>query len=229
MRITPPMRCLLLLFLASCTTAEPRPDTLEKGAYRPVRPPVFTPAEDAPHTVGAPHTLSPGVYVEPGPRPSRVLPQTPATAREPGLWSGDQPRGAAISGQPRLFDVLLPFPPEAQTDTARMPTLTCAHNMSVAVLNAGLKESIAKLTPAVRECMAAKLYVVCAEQGDTDHRAKVRETGKLDEGVANRVRRTLETARNFEQLKCRGVRFSNTDDAIQGMIIGNYQKEHRGL
>jgi hypothetical protein len=79
----------------ACAAPEPNPShgELHKGAYRPVRgSPTFNPTTDAPHTF-RPGQPSP---VQPGPRPARVLPQTPDTRKEPGIWAANPPEDKPV-------------------------------------------------------------------------------------------------------------------------------------
>lgn len=76
------MRSILFaLLLTSCASG---PSEFHKGAT-PTRAPSFNPTTDAPHTVGHPGHLRPEAL--PRSPHTRVLPQTPETHAQPGLWA----------------------------------------------------------------------------------------------------------------------------------------------
>lgn len=98
------MKALLVVILW-CGVAAAQPARL------PPPSPVFNPAQDAPHTIGQPGHLRPQPKVEPGPRPTRVLPQTPETMRQPGVWGTTAPRGSDAP-MVKVEDVSIPLPPD---------------------------------------------------------------------------------------------------------------------
>lgn len=118
----------MLAWVVGCAAPEPGHGDLQKGAYRPpVRAPTFSPTEDAPHT------FRPGQppQVEPGPRPTRLLPQTPETRRGPGLWSATPPVATADNGSvPEIFDWNVPLPENDEPAAERIKQ--CAAIMNVA-------------------------------------------------------------------------------------------------
>lgn len=65
---------LALLALAAAACAPAAPSQYAQGAPMAPRAPAFSPAEDAPHTVGQPGHMRPGIHLEPNPRPERILP-----------------------------------------------------------------------------------------------------------------------------------------------------------
>lgn len=94
----------------ACATP-PAPTTYNQSALRPPPTPRFSPVEDAPHTF---KPGRPRPSVEPGPKPTRVLPETPETRRGPGIWAGDEPKAG-----PQLLPVVgvvLPVPDVDEED-----------------------------------------------------------------------------------------------------------------
>jgi hypothetical protein len=158
---------VLLLSLA-CSSSEPRPSTLNQAAYRtPPRPPVFTPAEDAPHTIGQPGHLRPERQIEPNPRHKRHLPPT----REPGLWAGDAPRAAAdesdpayVVANPKLFGLPVPVP----DGLSPLPSGECAAKLALAAWRAGLEAMARDVPEPMRQCLIGHLMAKCTEQGIDD-------------------------------------------------------------
>jgi hypothetical protein len=101
--------CLVSLLMA-CATASPT--EYKQGVYTPARAPTFNPVEDAPHTVGQPGYVGRPESLPRSPN-KRILPQTPETRQEPGLWAGDEPM-ASLSNQrePKILGLIAPFPPK---------------------------------------------------------------------------------------------------------------------
>jgi hypothetical protein len=115
----------MLALVVGCAAPEPGHGDLKKGAYRPpVRAPTFSPTDDAPHT------FRPGQppQVEPGPRPTRVLPETPTTRRGPGLWATTPPVASSEPGHaPEMFNWDAPLPEDDDEAAARIKA--CANDM----------------------------------------------------------------------------------------------------
>lgn len=144
---------LALILCLGCATSTPT--TYEKGAYRPA--PAFDPATRAPHTF-PPGTPS---QAQPRPKPTRVLPQTPETRREPTLWATTPPRGdyndlTRQPGEPipdiLFFGVALPVPPDAKDAVDTLPIEWCAKEMTRRAHDAILVARIMMLPPEQRRC-----------------------------------------------------------------------------
>lgn len=111
-----------VLLLVGCGVAAPaKHGQYAQGAPVPPRPPAFTPAQDAPHTVGQPGTLAPPRQYPRAPPGQRVLPETPETRRGPGLW-GSTPPVASDDPDPSLtlmgVPIAAPSIPEQRSKTA---------------------------------------------------------------------------------------------------------------
>lgn len=170
------MRAIILcLFLAAC--ASPAPTTYSQGAYRPA-PPAFNPVTDAPITIGQPGYVRPGVQAEPGPKPTRVLPETPQTRREPGIWASDT---GAPSGEEwqRVLNIYLPMPESITSAAEAWPVARCARHINTRLDALGLMERARALsTRSIRACLAARLYQFCA-QFEADDLARKRAAGEM--------------------------------------------------
>jgi hypothetical protein len=68
------------------------PAEYRKGTYRPPPTPVMRPGVGAP-SVGQPG-WNPGVRTIPSPQHGRILPQTPETRKEPGIWASEPERAS---------------------------------------------------------------------------------------------------------------------------------------
>lgn len=189
----------MVLFLVSCTAPSGR--EYHDG---PVveRAPVFVTPGHTPAGAGLPEYMP--VYetptIERG-RDRRVLPPT----REPGIWASDEPRAGdtePVPADPILFGVRLPFAPEAQTDLGRLPTRLCAFNMGRALSASSDFAQARRLNDFEKACLAAKLYAFCAATNLSDYKGHVKETGKMDEVVLNRLRNVDRIAKQFETTKC---------------------------
>jgi hypothetical protein len=161
------------------------------GAYNqgvPVTPraPVFSPAQDAPHTIGMPGTQPRRVSVEPNPKPTRVLPQTPETMRQPGIWASETPEFPHDSPNLRLLGFVMPAPDDIGTmDDLHAPML-CASPMDVATRAVDSGGLIGSLSPRERACLAAQLFTAClAQLGKGLEIAKAKGAGHDDRLLAH--------------------------------------------
>ncbi len=85
--------CVGVLLLVGCSAPNARRE-FRQGAGVPVEAPEFDPAFDAPITTGQPGfaTSRPERSTH-----TRVLPETPQSRREAGIWAGDEPSLASLS------------------------------------------------------------------------------------------------------------------------------------
>lgn len=145
--------------LAACATS--RPTEYHQGAFVPPPPAPVRPGVGAP-VVGQPGQPSP---VQPGPRPTRVLPETPETRREPGIWAGDPPR-APLSPVPLILGVPLPVPPDGDPTEAATPAHFCSNLLTRAL--DGMPHRRDELLQMKGEervaCFAARIYELCGRQ-----------------------------------------------------------------
>lgn len=139
---------LVVLFLVGCAG--------NQSAFP--APPPFNPAMDAPITIGHPGTVAPR-KPERSPH-KRVLPQTPETRREDGLWASDgEPLGRSL---PLLLGQPVPFPPDGTNDQ-RLDALAnaCATTMNSAAEGAGIASFLRVVPDEARLCLSMQLYHYC--------------------------------------------------------------------
>lgn len=140
------MKWILLLLLTSCAA--------NQSAF-PVAPP-FNPATDAPITIGHPGYVAP----EPPPRSphKRVLPQTPETRREDGLWATSAPPLRQHTFL--IYDEVIPF--SFPSDLDAVPAYDCAERAQ-AVANSveHLRDAIYGLPHVERACIAVMSLDAC--------------------------------------------------------------------
>jgi hypothetical protein len=163
------LRLLSLLSLAAC--ASQGPTQYAQGVPVAPRAPAFTPTFDAPITVGQPGYVGP---VENLPRSpySRVLPETPETRKEPGIWAADKPRDDGPPGwktrPPLILDVMLPL--ESDTDPAHEAAYhrqarACAIVADTTLRSLFEESELFSVTLDERACLAAMLYQHCVLRG----------------------------------------------------------------
>lgn len=160
---------------------------------RPV-PPAFSPAQDAPHTVGQPGHLEPQAL--PRSPHKRVLPPE----KGPGIWAGD-PVARDDDGQgepdggPHLLDVPLPIAePYGSLDVA-VPQ-QCALELTDAVRLSQKEPEVMLWDPPQRRCAAAMWYEKCVE-------AKGRLPG-LSNDLRAAMQRAAGKAARFREVECDG-------------------------
>jgi hypothetical protein len=173
-----PIHAVLILLLSACASGH----EYHQGAYRPA-PPVFVPSQDAPHTF-RPGRLSP---VQPGPKPTRVLPETPETRREPGIWAsggGDAPGWNDPAPRIAVLDVEIPMPPEIVTAWDAMLAVQCSMRADVGLRTEHrLLARLRGMTPQERRCLAAAAFTHCAIR--IGQRLQRHIEGKVAAGTAN--------------------------------------------
>lgn len=123
----------------------------------PVRAPVVEPRTAyTPAGAGLPEYWGqPVEAVERSPH-ARVLPQTPETRREDGIWAGGR--------RPPEDSVLLGFPlpvPDDASDLAKAVTRQCARDMTDAMTRAGVLLIAQTLDGTHRRCLGARLFEHC--------------------------------------------------------------------
>jgi len=213
-----PLLIPLLLGLAAaalaahmaCSSQQPRP--YEQGALRPVRTPIFSPDEDAPHTF-QPGQPSP---VQPGPRPTRVLPETPETRRGPGIWASEEPPGEDVA--PKILGVPIPFPPDAKTGADKATTYLCASLMTEQATRIIPREALIGLPGTWKPCFVAMLHRECGMLLTTNDAFSKREALSFDAVEEKRNRALLATAEALVARLCAKPLSDGEIAAITGMI-----------
>lgn len=175
-----PLRHLYFLFPLLVACAPSAPSQYEQGAYRPpVRAPVFNPATGAPHTVGQPGHLDPNAY--PRSPYTRVLPETPETRREPGIWAANPPRTSVKppkweDREPVVLGIELPEPDDS-SEAFRMQNRICAE-IFARFDERYMKGAASTWGDVQRRCFVAFVYAECAQREKKWH-AQATGVGKL--------------------------------------------------
>jgi hypothetical protein len=156
---------LLVLVLSACASQQPA--TYNQGAFRPPPPPAFNPTTDAPITIGQPGHRDPAAL--PRSHHGRVLPQTPDTRREPGIWAATD---APPTGPLEVLGVKIPLTgDDAKADPRSAHLRRCAGELTMLTASMpgfAAEDLDASLGPASRRCLAARAMVACM-----DHRYKM--------------------------------------------------------
>lgn len=207
------MRYLLCLALLCACSSTPKrhvyycdglevscpPEAFAHPGYTPAGAglPEYRPTEEEPEVPRSPH--------------KRVLPQTPASRRQPGIWAGDGPYELTME-RPKLLGIELPMP-EPEPDGTLNPEIEwfCANTMNRAL--AKMARIHAKLPQMAKECLSAKLFLWCADD--------VKDTGfyekyhgiECDSEREKKERETAHRAEKFRSEKCAGVDESDIDQA----------------
>lgn len=180
---------ILLLALSACASSQ--------SAFP--MPPAFSPVEDAPLTIGHPG------YVAPEPERSphkRVLPETPGTRRELGIWAAAPwtDDGPAI-----LLGTPLPFPDGASSEPDRAVTRMCAFTLENRDARPVPSISRGAWSVEARACIAARAYLHCARRMVEDYERGKTAVVLVSKEFERRVMKTADTAQEFEKTSCRNV------------------------
>lgn len=199
--------CICLLI--SCVSSAPT----QYAQGIPTAPPApsFNPAWDAPHTVGQPGYVGP---VENLPRSpyTRTLPQTPATRREAGLWSGDTQASSPMApNDPVVLDVRLPFSPHASSEVEEAPTRLCAGTLRAALAKAGVADIIRSKAQPLRRCLVAKAYKHCSEKLSALAPHAAPPPGATRDEWARATEAVRHEAARFEDMLCRDLQATKDD------------------
>lgn len=126
--------------------------------------PAFSPALDAPHTMGQPGYTNAEVHAPRG-TDRRVLPPT----REPGLWASDAPQASSLKFEPFLQGLFLEAP-DGIPESANIPML-CAvegqrdlRRIPAKLLQTLPSDVLAEGYYTQRHCLAARLYLGCVKR-----------------------------------------------------------------
>lgn len=187
---------LTLMLLASCSSGpvEFRRGSPVAPAPANVRPGVGAPVLGQP---SQPHGLPRSPY-------GRVLPQTPETRKEPGIWAGDDPRRAP---HPPAFvdDVQLPNLEPATSKDETVMAYGCANMMPHTMRRLGVYP-MQGLTYEQRRCVVAEYFDDCVKSVFKQVPYLFRHEG-LD-------KRWRELTAEFRRKACASVKPSKDLDAI---------------
>jgi hypothetical protein len=202
--------------LVSCVASSPR----EYRQGLPVAPrpaPPYSPARAAPITVGQPGMAPPSNY--PRSPPGRVLPESPASRREPGLWGSEPPQGSMWHGFPRLLDVAIPIPSEAAEDPHYLRIVNgCVYLIGMALGETDLYRQASELDLPARRCLVARLQLHCSEGIEKHLREK-------SSPLLASQQRAREEDEKFRREACRGVKPDDFPDHIFGMVSRRWSRD----
>jgi hypothetical protein len=177
---------------------------------------------DAPITVGQPEYVGPVENLPRSPH-GRVLPQTPATRKEPGMWAVDGPK--ASKKEPLdIFGFYAPVPDEAQVlEEIASPIWLCSAYVRMTAYGKRKSPEIMRMPDAIRWCLAARLYHACID----------RRIGRLEgmDGGEPAMRKMttaiLEAANTFEQSACSEDTMKATKKMYDSLLDAVLEEEAR--
>lgn len=155
---------LLLLLLSACSSAPKRhvyycdgvetcpPEAFTHPGYTPAGAglPEYLPTEEVPKAPRSPH--------------KRLLPETPKTRREAGIWAGDIARASINDPAPpvSVLGVNIPHHPDVKTAGDAYSATACAMSINLAAQNdTSLMAQVQALSLEQRKCVAAAAYLQC--------------------------------------------------------------------
>lgn len=202
------LACFCTALAAGCAT----PDsggvrTYQQGIPMAPRAPAFNPMADAPHTVGQPgHVAREHV---PRTASTRILPETPETRREAGIWASGLPTAKEEWPVfPSILGVPLPLPVGAKTNDERYYARKCGRHMH-RLADAESPDAGDAFSEAARRCLAARLYRACMDAEDA-----ALLDGAHDASFAQYITATRAVAAAFMKSACATVPRDATVDGI---------------
>jgi hypothetical protein len=173
---------------------------------------------------GAPVLGQPGARRAETPRSpdKRVL---PATA-EPSVWAGDshEVRAAMHARSNVLLDVPLPFVSTVASEADKEETYLCASQMQSLVNNIRQDFYLALQPLKVRRCLAARLYVACAEH---IHRTVTDPATLQADYIVRRAAAVLQAAQAFAQQACAGIAKDDEVEDTFAQAASSFQQKWR--
>ena len=195
---------LLLLILSLLTAC-----AANQSAFPTPRPPSFSPTLDAPITTGMPGYVGSPANLPPSPH-KRVLPETPETRKQAGIWAV---KDSDERVTPILLDVFPPTSMDAQTPWDYEVPEQCARTMLDALKRAKLLQAANALESPIKRCLAARLYSACADEWRKDVEAEGSPLAAMADMV-RAVRLMNETARELQRTLCASLPRSSDADRI---------------
>jgi hypothetical protein len=218
---------LLCLLCLGCASGAPT--TYSKGTLRPPPPAPTRPG------VGLP-AYEPGVRPmppQPNPAPRRVLPQTPETRKEPGLWASEAPEATPSAG---IYDK--PWPvherkphhrvgahPQFEAPAELMGVLPaetrkavfrCKWVLGQAMASVEGRWEVSYFPSRMQQCANAKILLHCFETNWTEYKRLVLKAPPLADPLLERVLSDLlATAREEHRRVCTGT---HLDDAVKRFV-----------
>jgi hypothetical protein len=212
------MRFALLLLLVGCAG--------NQSAFpMPPAAPTFSPTLDAPITVGQPGYAGSPENMPRSPH-KRVLPETPATRKEAGIWASDSgSRHGPPYPQIHLLGIVwetLDNPTEHEWDTTAM----CAVTMRL--VGGDDMSMLATLADWPRACAIAKLYRHCADGTMREAQRKRARGEEYDVVAIESFKRVNKAAQLQEARSCKTEPTAETMAAIKA-IAARWTATHETL
>lgn len=161
--------------------------------------------------------------VEPGPRPARVLPETPETRKGPGLWSTAQPTSATLA-PPEVEGIVLPFPPGTSTPEDEVPTRWCAFSLAKVAQEDVSLISLTKISSKnVRRCLVATAYAHCAYIETSRREKGLRATTPQE---TERFRRARDASAAWRAEMCGKAPPSDDDARRLGHLLSGWNRRN---
>jgi hypothetical protein len=206
---------ILALAISACVSPS---TTYERGTLRPLpaRPqPKVGPTYD-PHVAPLPP--------QPQPKPGRVLPQTPETQREPGLWAANIPDDDDSLGGTRLGGMEIPYPLDAAMPHDKAPARMCGLTMTATIERGGFSQRWLSHNPHVRHCLSARLYERCAAHLLKRHDKALADGYAVNPRDYAAAKSTDATARDFRADACHRISVSPDGDALVAHIGAEWER-----
>lgn len=199
------MRLLPVVLLLTACASQTARTTYRQGAFP--TPAEFSPVEDAPHTMG-----QPGYAGEPQRLPRgtdrRILPQTPETRREAGVWSASAPDA---SGE--MVSILgFAFAPATVNPEARTAAGICADSIAKAAASSQRTIFPSRLNEDARRCVAARMFWHCAHNMNAAWQSAKTNGQRYDAEMVKAWAATETTARAAVKAACSGVPVDDVDE-----------------
>lgn len=215
--------CATVLAIASaCGGHAPTP--YSQGAPVAPRPPAFNPTTDAPITVGQPGHIAPRPRVEPGPKHGRVLPQTPETRREPGLWAPKPPTASLPVEPPQILGVTPPVPGQLRMPDDGHARSICAHPMEVALKRVDHSNSLTRLAEDKRRCLAMHAYTTCLTRllMAIEHAQDI--GGGFQAGLIPHIKATVNVGTQALRTACAGVTLDDSHTDLINKALAEWER-----
>lgn len=213
MKLTIAVLFVLAAAVAHAQAARPSP---APGPLIVQQPPSYPPTTHTPPGAGASHggLPAPATALTPNSPNKRLLPPT----KEPGLWAADGAQ-ATLAMPYRIFDVEVPFPPDAYDALAKKQTGMCAEDLMDALLSSGLHDEVMSYPMDARRCMAAQSYRSCAGSV-LGHALRDRERGvPTSPETIDHMRSMQRHALLLEARWCKGVTLTPQQEKARDVVL----------
>lgn len=227
----PGMKSLTIaLLLTGCATSGTGPAGFHQAAALPTAAPApvpqfprpgYTPAGAGASPLGQPWQ-PPEAQVARSPN-RRILPPTP----EPGLWAADDVeavRQRSFNEMPAMISgVRLPSPKGESTVFTRR----CAASMNAALAGIRLHETMARLHPDIRACVAARLFEYCTVRRAYDFYKKLMKAGTDSSRAMEQREAAVGVAVLFAESACNEQTYPREAADLYNKAADEWSKQNR--